>query len=132
MILSTSVNKKHSNRIEKVCIRYLILSLICGLFGAIYECFSHEVYSFNMIYAFAFLLILGFVPYFVMYIKKIDIISNFWNCGTATLTMGSIVKGILDIYGTTNSLVSFYWVVGIALLVMGTVSFSIEFTRLVR
>lgn len=44
-----------------------------------------------------------------------------YRCGLATLTVGSIMKGILDIYGTTNRLINLYWIVGGILLVTGAV-----------
>ena len=41
---------------------YLTASVFCALFGAVYELFSHGVYSYWMIYAFAFPLLLGAIP----------------------------------------------------------------------
>ena len=39
---------------------------ILALFGAIYELFSHDVYSYYMIYAFAIPLLMGVLPYEAM------------------------------------------------------------------
>ena len=41
---------------------YLAAALLCAFFGAVYERFSHEVYSYSMIYAFAVPLGLGALP----------------------------------------------------------------------
>ena len=43
-----------AKRASRTAFVYLLVSLFCALFGAVYEVFSHEVYSFYMIYAFAF------------------------------------------------------------------------------
>ena len=41
---------------------YLSVTVFSALFGAVYELFSHGVYSYCMIYAFAFPLLLGDIP----------------------------------------------------------------------
>lgn len=40
-------------------------------------------------------------------------------CGIYTLTVGSIFRGILDIYGTTNHADVIYWWGGIGLFAVG-------------
>ena len=42
---------------------------------------------------------------------------SLYNCGIATLTVGSIFQGVLEIYGTTNSLVNVYLVLGNMLII---------------
>ena len=46
--------------------------------------------------------------------------NNLYNAGVATLTIGSLVYGILEIYGTTNSKVIVYFIVGVFLLILGS------------
>lgn len=101
---------------------YLAATVFCALFGAVYECFSHEVYSYFMIYAFAFPLMLGVIPFFL--IRRAG-----WpfpyraaaliHAGAAALTVGSIVQGILAIYGTENQLTAVYWISGAAISAAG-------------
>lgn len=121
----TSDNKTKS--VLKTAFVYLIISLFCAVIGGIYEKFSHEVYSYYMIYAFGFPLVLGAIPLFAigLYGKKIPcrFSLNAWNSGVATLTVGSIFKGALDIYGTTNKLLIVYPIVGGALLLAGLIAF---------
>lgn len=100
---------------------YLLISLFCALFGAVYELFSHEVYSFYMIYAFVFPLVGGVLPFLLMAMGKLFINSsavscNLYHAGIATLTIGSILTGIVEIYGTTNTLIGIYWPVGIFMI----------------
>lgn len=95
---------------------YLLVSIFCALFGAVYESFSHEVYSYFMLYAFMFPLVGGVLPFFGLAFGKFplsDRISrNLYHSGVATLTVGSLFKGVLEIYGTTNGLVLAYWIIG--------------------
>lgn len=60
MILSTL----DINRMNKTALYYLFISLFCILFGAVYELFSHEVYSYFMLYAFVIPLGGGALPFF--------------------------------------------------------------------
>ena len=115
----------------KTALVYLILSVFCALFGAVYELFSHEVYSFYMLYAFGFPLVGGALPYGILsafHLSKSSsaLARNLYHSGIATLTVGSIVRGVLDIYGTTNSLSRYYWFVGIFAVVAGVVIGSIR------
>lgn len=99
---------------------YLFISLFCILFGAVYEMFSHEVYSYFMLYAFVFPLIGGTLPFFGIFFSGMSmpnrVSQNLYHSGIATLTTGSFFQGALEIYGTTNRLVSVYWMLGIVLL----------------
>ena len=105
------------NAYLKTAYVYLLISLFCVLFGAVYELFSHEVYSFYMIYAFVFPLVGGVLPFLLMAMGKLFINSsavscNLYHAGIATLTIGSILTGIVEIYGTTNTLIRIYWMAG--------------------
>ena len=48
---------------------------------------------------------------------------NAWGSGIAAMTAGSIFRGVLEIYGTTNKLVIVYPVAGTVLMTFGLVSF---------
>ena len=101
---------------------YIIVTLICILFAMIYESFSHGVISNFMVYAFMIPLVLGVVVSYVSYYLKIkklptEIENKTYNAAVATFTIGSIIEGVLQIYGTTNSKVYVYLAVGIMLLV---------------
>ena len=54
---------------------------------------------------------------------------NVYNSGIATLTLGSLMRGVLDIYGTSNDLVRYYAIVGILLFVAGLVAWSVGCMR---
>ncbi len=104
---------------DKLLKKHLLFNLIgaifLALFGAVYEAFSHEVYSYFMIYAFAVPLVLGVLVYTVLLLGNRTpgkVFLNLWNSGIAALSVGFVFKGVLDIYGTTNSLVIIYPIAG--------------------
>ena len=103
---------------------YLYVTLFTAFFGAVYEYFSFGVYSYFMIYAFAVPMVFGVLPFLLLAMKKRSVIlpllsRRLWHLGTAILTVGCIVKGVLDIYGTESSLLPVYWVAGILSLAAG-------------
>ncbi len=115
-----------NNDMKSVLI-YCSVTLFIAIFGAVYELFSHNVYSYFMIYAFAVPLILGVLPTLIfMNFKKYrpgQLSTIPWNCGVAALTIGSLFQGVLDIYGTTNKLIIIYPILGITLLAVGIGSY---------
>lgn len=103
-------------------IKNTIFAVFCILFAAIYEAFSHQVYSLFMTGVFLFPVLLGIVPDLIR--KKMEHTGNeialaLQQCGIDTLTVGSIFRGILDIYGTTNRAGAVYWVAGGVLFAAG-------------
>ena len=122
----TSETKRERTHFFKVGFVYLIAAILCALFGAVYEHYSHEVYSYYMIYAFAFPLGLGTLPFLILYsAKKIKppcrLAENLYNAGVATLTIGSIICGVLIIYGTANNLTYLYWIAGIGMIITAAI-----------
>ena len=122
------------NNAFRTALIYLVISVFSGLFGAVYELFSHEVYSYYMIYAFAFPLVLGTLPFMILHSKKIRrypniFARNLYHSGIAALTVGSIVRGVLDIYGTSNRLSTCYWWLGGSFIIGAAVVFSCQKVR---
>ena len=101
--------------------RYLIAALMLAAVGALYELFSHGVYSNYMIYAFAYPLVMGCLPYLADsrgIIKKAGPVGEtLLLASIATLSIGSVIKGVLEIYGTTSFLTTVYPVLGAVLLI---------------
>lgn len=124
---------------------YLFFSLFVLVFGQIYEHFSHGVYSNYMIFAFLFPLLGLFLPNLLLCLlpKKGAEKSkgnngekerssgsvtdeknfSFWKWGIATLTVGSLYKGILEIYGTSSHLELSYLIVGCGFCLLGCILF---------
>lgn len=124
--MCTSGTDEHGPQAARTALAYLAVSILCALFGAVYERFSHGVHSYYLIYAFAFPLLGGVLPYLLLAVLGTDgyprrFARNLCHSGIATLTVGSIVRGILDIYGTTNGLSRYYWIVGLFAVMEGAV-----------
>ena len=105
--------------------------MFCAVFEGIYGIFSHGVYSNYMMYAFLFPLIGGTLYNLIFYCfsrlrlqRGLSLI--FYNTGIAVLTIGSIVRGILDIYGTDNILANVYRYVGVILVCLGVVFYAAD------
>lgn len=130
MILSASGIERSEKEIEKLVLTYLIITLVCAGFGAFYEFFSHGVYSYYMLYAFMIPFLGGTVYFYcILYFRsKIPrcIARRFQHFGLLTVTVGCMVCGILEIYGTTNYLVNIYFIVGGMFLVIGNFIYLLQ------
>ena len=127
-ISDTEMNARSA---AKTAFVYLLLSLFLVLFGAIYEIYSHEVYSFYMLYAFVFPLAGGVLPFSIIHLRRHNWYPNIWtrrlyHSGIATLSVGSIIQGVLEIYGTTNAMTQWYWIIGAGFVALSIISFCTE------
>lgn len=124
-----SPKTEHKKRqLTKAGFKYLLASVFCVVFSAVYGYFSHDVYSLYMIYAFAFPLVLGAVPLFALVLFGRGKYPQKWSMtlyalGIATLTVGSVMTGVFEIYGTENGMVAAYWIAGGVLAVIGAFSY---------
>ena len=100
----------------RLAFRYLLITILCTVFGAVYEAFSHGVYAFGMLYAFAIPLLGGVLPALLLarYGRALpsDTSVQLWHFGISALTVGSLFSGALEIYGTSSQLTMFYWLSG--------------------
>ena len=133
MTLFTSEDKM-SQKAQNTTLIYICVSMFCALFGGVYEYFGHGVISFHMIYAFAFPLVLGALFFTIVgksstlpYPCRIS--ASCLHLSVATTTVGSIVQGVLDIYGTTNRLSVIYIVACIILFALSIVSYILQITK---
>lgn len=116
---------------RKISLIYLLIAVFCALFGIIYEQFSHGVSSGYMFFAFAFPLIGGTLPYAILSLFANGFLPGrlprfLYNAGIATLTVGSILEGVLEIYGTTNDLLKIYWFAGFGFVGIGLIIYAAE------
>lgn len=125
--------KKINEKALKTGFIYLIFATFVALAGFIYEQFSHNVFSYFMLYAFAFPLF-GAILYLSLAMSK----TKFYPCivtgqllvaTVSTFCVGSIILGVLEIYGTTSFLSDIYWYVGAALVVAFCVSFVVDIIK---
>ena len=103
---------------------YFIGMIFILLFSIIYELFSHGVYSGYMIFAFIYPMIGGVI--FLLFKRMTYLSSNLINISIITLTLYSIMHGVLDIYGTTNQLINVYLYLGIIFSILSIISLFIQ------
>ena len=115
----------------KTGMRYLWASLVIAAAAAVYGLFSHGVYSYWMTYAFMIPLLLGAMPHLICAMRNAGgeepaqaapakkssplkaaltnlTAGNAQLAAIAALTTGSLMKGALEIYGTTSRLLIIY------------------------
>ena len=97
---------------------WMMIAVFCAVFALIYEYFSFGVYSYYMIFLFAWPLLLGVLPCFLL---KRDI-GRLWNDGVLLMTAGSLLAGIFEIYGTASTLTIWFWAAGGLLLVITAIT----------
>ena len=90
-----------------------------------------------MIYAFVFPLMGGTLLFLAIALFGAKgypggMVGLLYHSGIALLTVGSILRGVLEIYGTTNHMLSIYWYLGIALTAIGAVLIVIQWILSVK
>ena len=119
------ISEKNKKTVLKELILYIGITAFIALFGFVYEQFSHGVNSLYMWLAWLWVLEFGVIPYLLLYllpIKKVPgtLTECVYNLGVAFLTVRSIFKGVLQIYGKTNSkMVLVYTILVIVFIIAG-------------
>lgn len=132
----------------KTGMKYLAASIVIAAAAAVYGLFSHGVYSYFMTYAFMIPLLGGALPHLIAAMRRADADTKnsanepeeYTESRTqtgfaklfdakdtqlaiiATLTAGSLLKGVLDIYGTTNRLLIAYPAIALLILTIALVA----------
>ena len=111
---------------------YVLAAVNAAVFSAIYEHFSFGVYSPFMIFAFAVPLLMGSLVFLLLgkALKKTGtsvpaLVCKFWHAAVATLTVGFLFRGVLDIYGTSSSLGAVYWTASAVLAALSLLALAI-------
>jgi hypothetical protein len=125
--------KNQRGKIRKTIAVYLALSLIAIAVDNIYAIFGHGVRSAAMTWMFLYPLIGGTLFYLLIelllpWINRFTgyrVFFNIYNSGTATLTTGSFLKGILDIAGTSSPYVAVYYIAGWVFIVSGLIVLTV-------
>lgn len=105
---------------------YIFLSILCTCINLIYSKFSHGVSSNYMTYLFIIPLIGGSI---FLFINKKNIKYNLYHLGIITLIIGSLIKGILEIAGTSSVFNIVYFIFGISLIIISIVKYIINFKK---
>jgi len=104
---------------------FLGFAAFCLVFHLVYTCFSHGIRSPFMTYLWAIPLVLGTAVYGISGLVwtsfPLGLPTFLYNAGVSTLTVGSLVLGILEIADASSVLMVVYPAVGGALFVTGAV-----------
>jgi len=113
--LYTLAHSGKTNRWKKTALVYGILAAFCGAFSAVYLQFSHGESSPFLIWLFAPSLLLGMLPALLM--SRIEstkrpgiAIRRIWNSAIATLSVGMLVRAIVNISGRYTEYDTIYWI----------------------
>ena len=126
--MSTSVTNFGKKRFKKTIISYTLITIFFFAFSRIYEAFSFGETSVHMHYLFAVPLIGGILlAIFFKVLPHFSRISlNLWNSAVATITAGTLFRGIVNLSGRTTTLDAPYWYVGIGFAVLAIVTIFIN------
>jgi zinc transporter ZupT len=133
-ILGIDIRNKNW-QLRKTILVYIVLSLTAIAVDNIYAIFGHGVSSPAMTWMFLYPLIGGALIYFLIE-RLIPGVSrspdyrlfyNVYNSGIATLTMGSFLKGILDIAGTSSPYTVLFNVTGWLFAAAGLILLTLRY-----
>lgn len=101
-----------------------VATIVCFIFSKIYNHFGHGVYSFYMTFLFLWSLIGGAWYVLLLLLDTVPnrISINTMNAGVATLTAGSLVKGIVEIAGTSSNYEIGFFILGTVFVFGGIIS----------
>lgn len=106
---------------KKTASIYIFTTLLCVALNYVYSLFGHGVSSLFMSYAFVFSLVLGVIGFIVLGWLNLEnrVAFNLYNAGIATLTVGSILRGVIDIAGADTTYPVYYFFVGAVCVAIG-------------
>ena len=111
-----------SAKLVRAAVLWGAVSILTVFFSLGYEQLSHGVISLYMLLAFLVPLILGCGGSLALLALRAGPVgewsASLWELGVGVLTVGSLVQGALEIYGTANRLIAVYPAAG-ALLLLG-------------
>ena len=116
---------------RKTAVVYLFATLFCIVLNYVYSLFGHGVSSPFMSYAFVFSLVLGVIGFLLLDRLNLNnrVAFNLYNAGIATLTVGSILRGVIDIAGADTVYPVYYFYVGAILVVVGALMYFYQWVR---
>jgi len=126
--LSTSVTNLGKKRFKKTVISYTLITIFFFAFSRIYEAFSFGEASVHMHYLFAVPLVGGIILAILLkvlpYFSRISL--NLWNSAVATITAGTLFRGIVNLSGRSTTLDAPYWYVGIGFAILAIITIFIN------
>ncbi len=119
--MSTSATDPTRRTMKRAAVTGASLALLCVVFTAVYERFSHGAVSSHMRCMFLMPLVGCALPALILYLlpprRAIGRPAfNLWNSGLAAWVVGCLFRGIVNISGRYTDLDKIYWALGWCLL----------------
>lgn len=116
----TSGRRPRSPRALKTALVYLLISGLCVLVNYVYSLYGHGVSSAAMSLMFLYPLLGGALVFALVWllmpgaqqVPHYRLSVNLYNAGIAALTVGSLLKGVFDIAGTSSPYIVAYRLAG--------------------
>ncbi|CDM69915.1 putative membrane protein [Clostridium bornimense] len=104
----------------KTIVIFVISTIFAFIFNKVYGIFGHGVTSPYMTYMFLYPLVGGVLFYGIIMLfipsivnkKKYRFFYNIYNSGIAILTVGSLLRGVMEIAGTSSFYLMVYTLIG--------------------
>ena len=128
--MSTS-DSRSSYHPFRVAVGYLAVAAFTALFGLIYEHYSHEVESVFMQLAFLIPLFAGPLPACLLRLLGTRFYPgtgsrSVYRWSVSVFTLGSLLKGVFDIYGTASIFPYWYAIAGCVFAIVSVAIYMIE------
>jgi len=113
---------------------YTAVAAFCLLFNYVYSLYAHGVSSDFMTYMFLFPLLGGTLVFTGCYLlqNKVKAPSrpsfNMYNSGIAWLTVGSCVKGVIEIAGYESDYITAFFVIGLFFVFSGILAYIMQYS----
>jgi len=114
---------------------YAAVAAFCIFFNYVYSLYSHGVSSYFMTYMFLFPLLGGSLVFLGLYLLQSRVKApsrlsfNLYNTGIAWLTVGSCLKGVMEIAGYGSQYIKFFFVTGFFFLFIGILAYLAQYFR---
>ncbi len=113
---------------------FLGAAAFCVLFGCVYALFSHGVYSAWLRLLFLFPLLGGALPALALLVlpgarRPSRAADDAWRSAVATLSLGSCLTGVFEVYGSSSTLVYAYWAAGLLLAAGAVFLYARQYAR---
>ena len=124
-------------RMKRAAVVGASLALLCVVFTAIYESFSHGATSSHMRCMFLMPLVGCALPALVCLLTPLHRLVcrpafNLWNSGLAVWAVGCLFRGIVNISGRHTSLDRPYWIAGWVFLGLALIAEAVHIINLRR
>lgn len=122
-------NKDNRYQYNKTVFVYLAVSAFTFIINKVYAIFGHGVSSDAMTWAFLYPLIGGALFFLLLglLLPRINcfagyrLLYNSYNSGIAVLTVGSLLKGVMEIAGTNSPYLKMYTMFGYGFMAFGLI-----------